>query len=532
MDHSKIASIVEWPVPDSVKTLRGFLGISGYYRRFIRNYGVITKPLTELLKKDGFKWDDQATEAFKKLKAALCEAPVLAMPNFSIPFVVETDASATGMGAVLMQQGKPISYLSKAFNKKNMGFSVYEKELLALVLAVTKWRHYLVGHHFIIKTDHQSLKYLLEQPLHTSLQYKWLSKLLGLDYEIQYKKGVENSAADALSRVVHQEPVNREESIVRMAAISEVQPVWLQQVLNSYEGDETCQGIISQLLLDSESNKEFQIVQGILKKGNKIYLGSSGEVRKQVISALHNSSLGGHSGQNACLQRIKTVFYWPGMKQDVVEWIRTCEVCQKYKSEHNSYPGLLQPLPIPTAVWKDISMDFVEKLPDSEGANAVLVVVDRLSKYGHFIALSHPFNAEEIANIFLDQVFRLHGLPTTIVSDRDKIFTSKFWSSVFEKLGVQLNFTSAYHPQSDGQTERLNQCLEAYLRCFAGDRPCTWKKWLGMAEYWYNTSFHTSLGLTPYEALYGTKPITFSLGNLQDMIIPVAENCWFRGSKC
>ena len=170
MDPAKIESMVKWPIPDLVKTLRGFLGLSGYYRRFIKGYGMLTKPLTDLLKKDGFKWGQQATEAFQLLKKKLCEAPVLAMPNFEIPFVVETDACSTGMGAVLMQQGRPISYLSKAFNKKNKGCSVYEKELLALVLAVTKWRHYLVGQHFIIKTDHQSLKYLLEQPLHTSLQ--------------------------------------------------------------------------------------------------------------------------------------------------------------------------------------------------------------------------------------------------------------------------------------------------------------------------------------------------------------------------
>lgn len=169
-------------------------------------------------------------------------------------------------------------------------------------------------------------------------------------------------------------------------------------------------------------------------------------------------------------------------------------------------------------------MDFVEKLPESEGYNVVLVVVDRLTKYGHFIPLGHPFSAEQVATVFLDQVFKLHGIPNTIVCERDKIFTSKLWTSTFDKLGVKLNFTSAYHPQSDGQTERINQCLEPYLRCFAGERPCIWKKWLGMAEYWYNTSFHTSMGMTPHEALYGIKPVSLNLGSLEDMVIPVARN--------
>ncbi|XP_017233152.1 uncharacterized protein LOC108207202 [Daucus carota subsp. sativus] len=373
MDPAKVESIIKWPVPDSIKTLRGFLGLSGYYRRFIRGYGIMKKPLTDLLKKDGFQWGPEATKAFQLLKKALSKAPVLEMPNFDLPFVVETDACATGMGAVLMQQGKPIFFLSKAFNKKNMGCSVYEKELLALVLAVTKWRHYLVGHHFIIKTDHQSLKFLLEHPRHTSLQYTWLSKMLG-DYEIQYKKGCENIAADALSRVVEQP------ATACVAAISELQHVWLQQVVSSYEGDEECQNLISKL--------------------------------------------------NA-------------------------------------------------KVWT-------------------------------FYSLSHPFTAEKVANVFLDNIFKLHGLPDTIVCDRDRIFTSIFWKSLFEKLGVTLNFTSAYHPQSDGQTERLNQCLEAYLRCFSGDRPSTWKNWLSVAEYWYNTSFHASLGTTPFEALYGIKPVPIS----------------------
>lgn len=196
--------------------------------------------------------------------------------------------------------------------------------------------------------------------------------------------------------------------------------------------------------------------------------------------------MGGHSGQNACLQRLKLLFFWPGMKAEVMELIRNCEVYQANKSEHVAYPGLLQPLCIPQQVWKHISMDFVEKLPVSEGMDTVLVVIDRFSKYGHFIALKHPFNAVEVSEIFLDNIFKLHGLPDTIVCDRDKVFTSIFWSSLFEKLRVAMLYSSAYHPQSDGQTERLNQCLEAYLRCFFSEKPSSWRKWLAMAEHWYH----------------------------------------------
>ncbi|KAL8122756.1 hypothetical protein AgCh_010945 [Apium graveolens] len=221
---------------------------------------------------------------------------------------------------------------------------------------------------------------------------------------------------------------------------------------------------------------------------------------------------------------MKLIFYWPLMKNEIIEVIKGCEVCQRTKSEHIQSPGLLQPLTIPNQPWTHISMDFIEQLPNSEGMDTVLVVIDRLTKYGHFIALSHPFTALDVTNLFLDNIFKLHGIPSSIVCDRDKIFTSAVWTSIFEKLEVALHFSTAYHPQSDGQTERLNQCLEAYLRCFTGDRPSSWRKWLPMAEYWYNTSFHSSLGITPHEAVYDIKPVPLSLGNLQDMIIPTAQN--------
>lgn len=225
MDPVKVEGVMSWPRPGCVKDLRWFLGLSGYYRRSIKGYGIITRPLTNLLRKDGFQWSEEAEKSFEDLKKALCTALVLAMPDFSKPFVLETDACNKGMGAVLMQEGRPLSYLSKAFNSKNVGFSVYEKELLALVMTVTKWKHYLMGNHFIIKTDHQALKYLLEQQLDTALQYKWMARLLGMDYEIHYKKGVENIAADALSRRLETEDglVTKEVTF----AITVVQPVWI-----------------------------------------------------------------------------------------------------------------------------------------------------------------------------------------------------------------------------------------------------------------------------------------------------------------
>lgn len=188
-DPKKIQAVQQWPTPATVKQLRRFLGLACYYRRFIRGYRRISKPLIDLLKKDHFKWNDQATAAFEDLKGALTSAPVIALPDFSLSFVVETDTCDIGIRAVIMQSGQPIAYLSKGLSPQHQAMSVYDKELLALVMAVTKWGQYLIGRHFVVKTDQKALKFLLDQKLHTGAQLKWIIKLIQFDFEIQYKKG-------------------------------------------------------------------------------------------------------------------------------------------------------------------------------------------------------------------------------------------------------------------------------------------------------------------------------------------------------
>lgn len=194
------------------------------------------------------------------------------------------------------------------------------------------------------------------------------------------------------------------------------------------------------------------------------------------------------------------------MSKDIQHYIRSCITCQQCKNETVASPGLLQPLPIPNAIWTDISMDFIDGLPKSFGKSVILVVVDRLTKAAHFMALSHPYTAATVAQAFLDTVFRLHGLPQSIVSDRDSVFLSDFWRESLTLQGVALNYSSAYHPQSEGQTEVVNKCLENYLRCMTSERPHLWSKWLPLAEYWYNTTYHTATQLTTFEAVYCRPP--------------------------
>lgn len=305
---------------------------------------------------------------------------------------------------------------------------------------------------------------------------------------MEYKQGKENKVADALSRVSHDHSV---------LAISQGIPAWMEQIVQTYEQDDKCLELPAQLSIDSDFAPNYSLKNGVLKYKNKLYVGSNGELRTQLIQNFHKSVFGGHSGEKATLNRLKLVFHWPQMQKDVKSLVKTCPVCQKNKSENTPYPGLLSPLPIPDQAWTHVCMDFIEGLPKAQGKDVILVVVDRFTKYSHFIPLSHPYKAQDIVQLYFDHVFKLHGLPKVIVTDRDPIFTSVVWQAMFKKLSVDLHLSSAYHPQNDGQTERVNQCLENYLRCMCFNNPSKWIHWVSLVEWWYNTSYHTSLLMTP-----------------------------------
>ena len=216
--------------------------------------------------------------------------------------------------------------------------------------------------------------------------------------------------------------------------------------------------------------------------------------------------MGGHSGILRTYKRLSQQFYWPSMRRSVHQYMAACDVCQKAKAETMSPAGLLQPLPIPCQVWDDITMDFIDGLPRSDGKTSIMVVVDRLSKSAHFIAIAHPYTAKTLANKFVEGVVKLHGMPRSIISDRDPVFISNFWQEFLKLSGTKLRMTFAYHPQSDGQTEVVNRCIEQYLRCFVHHKPRHWNSLLPWAEYWYNTTYHSSTGMTPFQALYGRPP--------------------------
>ncbi|KAJ6942306.1 hypothetical protein NC652_008196 [Populus alba x Populus x berolinensis] len=425
IDGKKTEAVNNWPVPRALKELRGFLGLAGYYRKFIRHFGIISKPLTELLKKNQFGWNVQAQQAFDRLKKALCEAPVLALPDFSKTFILETDACDSGLGAVLSQEGHPLAYFSKALSPKHMGLSIYEKEYLAILMAVEKWRHYLEQEQFVIQTDHESLKYLLDQKIHTTIQKKGLTKLLGLRYTILYRKGRENVAADALSRQHHSNAAST--AVGELGAVTSILPAWYEEVHPSYDHDPKLQSIILDKLMGDTRQMDYTYTEGVLRYKGRIVVGQDGELRAKLIKSVHDSYVGGHASIQNTFRRLKTNFYWSGMKAMVKRTVEECDVCKQAKVERVAYPGLLQPLPVPKGTWEAITMDFIEGLPGSEGKNAIMVIVDRFTKYSHFIALNHPYTAQDIAQLFLDHFYKFHGLPAVIITDRDKIFTSLFW---------------------------------------------------------------------------------------------------------
>ncbi|KAL6506421.1 hypothetical protein OROGR_024602 [Orobanche gracilis] len=482
-DQEKVKAILDWPTPTSVTGLRGFLGLTGYYRRFVRHYASLTSPLTDLLKSQSFTWSDQADQAYQLLKHTMTTLPVLALPDFTLPFDLTTDASAKAVGAVLSQADHPIAFFSKKLTDRMQSASTYNQELYAVSEAVKKFRHYLLGRKFTIYTDHQSLKHILSQQIHTPDQLKWITKLFGYDYQIVYKPGRENRVADALSRI----------ELPEFSAISAPTVPWLNQLR---------QFVLSpaglQFQKQVESDSHYSVVDGLILYKNRIFIPELDGLRDKILAEFHNTPAGGHSGVKGTLARLSSNLYWPRMKDTVKLFIKECQICQQHKYLTGKSQGLLQPLPIPHQVWEDISMDFITHLPNSAGKTTIWVVVDRLT--------TAKFTAAFLASVFINELYSLHGLPKTIVSDRDPLFLSHFWRDLFKQLGTKLCYISAYHPESDGQTEVVNRSVEYYLRCFVSDNPTKWTRFIPMAQFWFNSTVHASIKMSPFEALFGRKP--------------------------
>ncbi|KAK8554939.1 hypothetical protein V6N13_016193 [Hibiscus sabdariffa] len=494
VDPEKIKAIQEWPRPTTISQVRSFHGLASFYRRFVPNFSSITAPLTGIIKKYSvFSWGKEQEEAFIKIKDCLTRAPVLALPNFDKTFEIECDASGVGIGAVLMQEKRPIAYFSEKLSGAALNYPVYDKEMYALIRALEIWQHYLLPKEFVIHTDHEALRYITGQHKLNKRHAKWVEFLESFPYVIHYKKGKENVVADALSR--RYVLLNCLDShLIGFAYIRELygnDPDFCEK----FNACEKC------------AVGKFYRHDGYLFKENRICI-PQGSMRDILLREAHEGGLMGHFGVTKTLQTLKEHLFWPKMRRDVERFCERCVTCKKAKSKV-SPQGMYLPLPIPDFPWTDISMDFVLGLPRTKtGRDSIFVVVDRFSKMAHFIACHKTDDAVNVANLFFRDVVRLHGIPRSIVSDRDVKFLSHFWRTLWSKLGTKLMFSTTCHPQTDGQTEVVNRVLSTLLRAVIKKNIKTWEDCLPHVEFAYNHVVHSATNMSPFEVVYGYNPTT------------------------
>lgn len=494
VDEDKIKAIKEWPKPKSVTEVRSFHGLASFYRRFVRDFSTIASPLTEVIKKDKvFTWGKDQDDAFNLLKEKLCSAPLLQLPNFSKSFEVECDASGKGIGAVLMQESKPIAYFSEKLSGATLNYSTYDKELYALVKALATWQHYLWPREFVVKTDHESLRYLKSQGKLNRRHAKWVEFIETFPYVIAYKQGKENVVADALSR--------------RYVLVSTLTSklMGFDQIKGLYANDSDFGKVFAECKLGPYDR--FNLQDGFLFKENKLCIPNC-SLRELFVREAHCGGLMGHFGVPKTLDILAEHFFWPGMRKDVEKVCSQCLECKQAKSKVLPH-GRYTPLPVPTSPWLDISMDFVLGLPRTKhGKDSIFVVVDRFSKMARFIPCLKTNDASHVADLFVKEVVKLHGIPKTIISDRDAKFLSHFWRVLWGKLGTKLLFSTSCHPQTDGQTEVVNRTLGNMLRAVLKGKLTFWEEHLAMVEFAYNRTVHSSTGKSPFEVVYGFNPLT------------------------
>ncbi|GAU45188.1 hypothetical protein TSUD_178810 [Trifolium subterraneum] len=524
VDPAKVDAVMKWGTPESVLEIRSFLGLAGYYRRFIEGFSKMALPLTLLTRKDqAFVWDEKCEKSFQELKEKLTTAPVLILPDAKESFVVYCDASKLGLGGVLMQKGKVVAYASRQLKVHERNYPTHDLELAAVVFTLKVWRHYLYGSRFEVFSDHKSLKYLFDQKELNMRQRRWLEFLKDYDFELSYHPGKANVVADALSRKsLHMSSLMAKElelieefrdlslvcevtsNSVKLGMLKLTNP-FLEKIRECQKEDEKLMKRVA-LVIEGQENDFKMDENGVVRFRGRVCVPDVPELKKMIFDEGHKSGLSIHPGLVKMYQDLKKLFWWPRMHKEIAEYVYACLVCQKSKIEHQKPSGLLQPLFIPEWKWDSIAMDFVGGLPKTTKGNEVIwVVVDRLTKSAHFVAIKIGTLVPKLAEIYVEQIIRLHGIPSSIVSDRDPKFTSRFWESLQEALGTKLRLSSAYHPQTDGQSERTIQSLEDLLRACVLEQGESWDSCLPLIEFTYNNSFHSSIGMAPFEALYGRK---------------------------
>jgi transposase InsO family protein len=552
VDPDKIKAIAEWDYPGTVRGVQSFLGFCNFYRRFIRDFSRIAAPLTRLTRADHeFDFNEECIVGFEALRKMLMNAPILAHYDVDSQCLLETDASDTVVAAVFSQKGldgewHPVAYFSKTMAPAETNYPIHDKEMLAIVKAMQHWRAELEGtkDHIEVVTDHKALEYFMSSKLLSARQARWAEILSRYNFKISYKPGTSNKA-DPLTRIESQTkpldqakrdnreqvllpPENLDDQIKRELEVNRISfslsPIeeHLDLIDHILQANRTALDLARVRKLGQERKGGYCIENGLLKRNGKIVVAES--VRTALIAASHCGITTAHPGKGKTKQLIKERYYWLGMDDDVERFVSNCHDCRRSKVPRDKTPGLLHPLPIPDRPWQHISMDFKEMPPDREGMNMVCVFVDRLGKRPVSVPCNRKVDARVMAQLYLVHVHKHYGPATTIVSDRGPQFISAFWEEFCRLLGTRLKLSTAYHPQTDGQTENANQWIDQRLRPFVNTFQDNWSSLIHAVDYAAAVLPHDSTGLSPFMVELGYQPrMDIDWDRPQDTI-PVSEH--------
>ncbi|QRW24234.1 Retrotransposable element Tf2 protein [Rhizoctonia solani] len=512
LDKLKIQAVQEWPNPTKVKEVQSFLGFANFLCQFVANFSHLARPLHDLVKKDtAWNWGSKEQEAFQNLKNAITSAPVLCHVDPTKPYFLEMDASGAALGSILSQRQEdgrlhPLGFLSKSFKGAEQNYNTHDKELLAIICSFEYWRIFLEGtpHPITVFTNHQNLE--------------WHLLLAGYNFQIVYRPGKQSGKPDALSQQADHADIPPEpqsmlpDPVFANIALVTPEKELQQQIESSLDQDKSLEEILQFLQNKSKAPpsikrafKDYEMEAGLLFYQGQIVVPDVGTLRTDLLHIFHDSPLAGHPGRQQTLELISRDYYWPGIHANTYWHMDSCETCQRVrKPRYASIPP--QPLELPSRPWQHVSYDMIVDLPKDGNFDSILVIIDSFTKYGIFIKCSKKLKAPKLAELFLEHVWKQHGIPEKTVLDRGRVFNNKFLRALYKRLGIDPHFSSAYHPQSNGQTEQVNPSIEHFLRVYSGVNQRDWTRWLPMAEFAYNNAVHSSTGKTPFKALYGQEP--------------------------
>lgn len=512
-DPEKVSAIQNWPVPRNLKQVRGFLGLAGWYRRFIGNFSSIVFDITEVLSsKRKFIWTPEAQSAFENIKTLLTTAPILANPDFSKKFYVHCDASDVGIGAVLVQHDdeggeRPIAYMSRKLNTAQRNYSVTERECLAAIEAIKKFRCYIEMQEFEVVTDHSSLVWLMRQPNLSGRLARWVLKLQGLKFNVSHRKGKDHVVPDALSRI--------SEGEIYAAELIEPEINLDSEYFDSMEYS----SLRERIREDESKYPDIKIVDKYVYIRTEHYTGDESQenqswklwipkqLQTQVISRAHDNPVAAHGGTHKTLELIRRNFYWPGMVRDVRQYVQGCEVCKTTKATNIvTKPPMGKQL---TSVrpFQRLYIDILGPYPRSKsGFIGLLIVLDHLTKY-HWLCPLRKFTASVIETFLEQQIFHAYGVPEVIVSDNGSQFKSNDFNAFLTKYGITHTYTAYYSPQSNA-SERVNRSLIAGIRAYIKQDHRLWDERLSFISCALRNSYHQTIGCSPYYAMFGFNMIT------------------------